>query len=63
VPFKNNTFCSGTVTNYRNPLLMGYGVGVRTTMLGFYTKFDLAWGEENGVRTKPKPYLTLGHDF
>jgi hypothetical protein len=38
-------------------------VGVRTTMLGFYTKFDLAWGEENGVRTKPKPYLTLGHDF
>jgi hypothetical protein len=62
VTFKDNFF-SGTVINYRNPLLVGYGVGVRTTMLGFYTKFDLAWGEENGVRTKPKPYLTLGHDF
>jgi hypothetical protein len=63
VPFKNNTFFSGTVINFRNPLLVGYGVGVRTTMLGFYTKFDLAWGEENYVRTGPKPYLTLGHDF
>jgi WD40 repeat protein len=63
VPFKNNTFFSGEVINYRNPLLVGYGVGVRTTVLGFYTKFDLAWGEENGVRTSPKPYLTLGHDF
>jgi hypothetical protein len=63
VSFKNNTFFSGTVINFRNPLLIGYGVGVRTTMLGFYTKFDLAWGEENYVRTGPKPYLTLGHDF
>ena len=63
VPFKNNTFFSGTVINFRNPLLVGYGVGVRTTMLGFYTKFDLAWGEENYIRTGPKPYLTLGHDF
>lgn len=63
VAFKNNTFFSGTVINFRNPLLIGYGVGVRTTMLGFYTKFDLAWGEENYTRTGPKPYLTLGHDF
>jgi hypothetical protein len=63
VTFKNNSFFSGTVVNYRNPLLVGYGVGVRTTMLGFYTKFDLAWGEENYVRTGPKPYFTLGHDF
>ncbi|MGI4864003.1 MAG: hypothetical protein ACRYFZ_08765 [Janthinobacterium lividum] len=63
VTFKNNSFFSGTVINFRNPLLVGYGVGVRTTMLGFYTKFDLAWGEENYVRTGPKPYLTLGHDF
>ena len=63
VAFKNNTFFSGTVINFRNPLLIGYGVGVRTTMLGFYTKFDLAWGEENYVRTGPKPYFTLGHDF
>ncbi len=54
---------SGTVTNFSNPILMGYGVGVRTTMLGFYTKFDLAWARENYMTSKPKPYFTLGHDF
>jgi len=54
---------SGTVTNFSNPILMGYGVGVRTTVLGFYTKFDLAWARENYVTSKPKPYFTLGHDF
>ncbi len=54
---------TGTVTNFQNPILVGYGVGIRTTLLGFYGKFDLAWGEENNVRTAPKPYFTLGHDF
>jgi len=54
---------SGTVTNFNNPFLMGYGVGVRSTVLGFYTKFDLAWARENYVTSSPKPYFTLGHDF
>jgi hypothetical protein len=38
-------------------------VGIRSTVLGFYTKFDLAWAQENYVTSKPKPYFTLGHDF
>ncbi|MEJ7659258.1 MAG: hypothetical protein WKG07_06330 [Hymenobacter sp.] len=59
----NGNIFSGTVTNFNNPILMGYGVGVRTTMLGFYTKFDLAWARENYVTSKPRPYFTLGHDF
>jgi Tol biopolymer transport system component len=54
---------SGTVTSYTSPLLMGYGVGIRSTVLGFYTKFDLAWAKENYITSKPKPYFTLGHDF
>jgi hypothetical protein len=64
VPFGGNgNIFTGTVTNFQNPILVGYGVGIRTTLLGFYGKFDMAWGEENYVRTKPKPYFTLGHDF
>ena len=59
----NGNIFSGTVTNFTNPFLIGYGVGVRTTMLGFYTKFDVAWAQENYVTSKPKPYFTLGHDF
>ncbi|WP_221393185.1 hypothetical protein [Dyadobacter sp. NIV53] len=52
-----------TVTNFKNPYLMGYGVGARTTIFGFYVKFDYAWGVDNGYTNKPIPYLTLGYDF
>jgi outer membrane protein assembly factor BamA len=52
-----------TVTNFRNPYLMGYGVGVRTMLFGFYVKFDYAWGIDNGVTDKAIPYVTLGYDF
>lgn len=51
------------VVNYRNPFLFGYGVGARTTLLGLYGKFDLAWGEENFERQGPKIYLSIGYDF
>ncbi|HEV7350574.1 hypothetical protein [Telluribacter sp.] len=52
-----------TVTNFRNPYLMGYGVGARTMLFGFYVKFDYAWGVDNGVTNKAIPYITLGYDF
>lgn len=54
---------SGTVTNFQNPFLIGYGGGMRTTMLGFYTKLDVAWARENGREKGPKFYLSLGYDF
>ena len=54
---------TATVTNFRNPFLIGYGAGVRTTLLGFYGKFDLAWGQQDYVTKGPKPYFTLGYDF
>jgi hypothetical protein len=54
---------SATVINFRNPFLIGYGFGARTTMLGFYLKFDMAWGQEDYVTKSPKFYFTLGYDF
>ncbi|RTQ45020.1 hypothetical protein EJV47_26950 [Hymenobacter gummosus] len=54
---------SGTVTNFQNPFLIGYGAGMRTTLLGFYGKLDVAWARENGVEKGPKFYLSLGYDF
>ncbi|MCF2447346.1 hypothetical protein L0657_25555 [Dyadobacter sp. CY345] len=56
-PFK------ATVTNYKNPYLMGYGAGIRTTIFGIYAKFDYAWGVDNGYTNKAIPYVTLGYDF
>ncbi len=52
-----------TVTNFNNPYLMGYGLGARTTLFGFYVKLDYAWGRDNGYTNKPIPYVTLGFDF
>lgn len=52
-----------TVTDFRNPYLMGYGLGVRTTLFGIYAKFDYAWGIDNRVTTSPISYFTLGYDF
>ncbi|GAA4359760.1 hypothetical protein GCM10023185_26640 [Hymenobacter saemangeumensis] len=59
----NGSLFSGTVTNFSNPFLVGYGFGARTTLLGFYGKFDMAWGQENYVTKSPKLYFTLGYDF
>ena len=58
-----NQYFGATVTNFSNPLLIGYGVGARTTLLGFYGKVDVAWGQKDYVTHGPKFYFTLGYDF
>jgi hypothetical protein len=52
-----------TVTNFKNPFLLGYGLGVRTTILGYFVKADYAWGLEDKEVNPPKLYLSLGYDF
>ncbi|MFD2717990.1 hypothetical protein ACFST9_04645 [Hymenobacter monticola] len=59
----NGNYFTATVINFRNPLLIGYGVGARTTLLGFYGKVDVAWGQEDYTTKGPKFYFTLGYDF
>ncbi len=49
--------------NYLNPWLYSYGVGVRTVILGYYMKFDLAWPVENYEVNNPRFHVTLGFDF
>ena len=61
--FPPGNFFSATVVNFRNPFLIGYGVGARTTLLGFYGKVDVAWGQEDYVTHGPKFYFSLGYDF
>ncbi len=61
--FPPGSYFSATVVNFRNPFLVGYGVGARTTLLGFYGKLDVAWGQEDYITSGPKFYFTLGYDF
>ncbi|MGI8636414.1 MAG: hypothetical protein ACR2KZ_13535, partial [Segetibacter sp.] len=45
------------------PFAGGYGFGARSTLLGYFLKFDAAW-EMNGIfRGKPILYFALGLDF
>lgn len=51
------------IINFKNPWLASYGAGVRTVLLGYYLKFDVAWPIEDFMVGSPKFYLTLGYDF
>jgi hypothetical protein len=51
------------LNEYLNPWLYSYGVGLRTVMLGYYLKFDLAWPVENFQVHDPRLMVTLGYDF
>lgn len=59
---KTNPF-QATVTDYRNPFLVGYGFGARAAVFGYFVKFDYAFGLENKEVKPPVAYLTLGYDF
>lgn len=51
------------VNYFRDPLIMGYGWGLRTLLFGYYLKFDYAWGIETREVKEPIYYLSLGLDF
>lgn len=52
-----------TVNYYRRPILVGYGFGIRTVLLGHYFRLDYAWGIETGQVQDPILYLSVGSDF
>ena len=52
------------IQNFKFPWLMSYGAGIRTVLLGYYLKFDLAYPiEDRIVADDPRFYFTLGYDF
>lgn len=54
---------SARVRVVQNPFLSGYGFGVRSMILGYYAKFDCAWGIQDFNNQGVKLYLTFGYDF
>jgi len=51
------------IKTYQNPWLYSYGAGLRTMLLGYYMKFDLAWPVEDFTTKSPRLFVTLGYDF
>ena len=45
------------------PFAGGYGFGARSTLLGYFVRFDAAWQMNGFFKGKPQVYLALGLDF
>jgi len=45
------------------PFAGGYGFGARSTLLGYFLRFDVAWQMDGIFKGKPQTYLALGLDF
>jgi len=51
------------LNNKNNPLVAGYGVGLRSKLFGYFIRTDWAWGIDNGKIQKMMFYLSLSLDF
>ncbi len=45
------------------PFAGGYGFGARSTLLGYFLKFDAGWPLNGFFKGKPQLYVSLGLDF
>jgi hypothetical protein len=52
-----------TVNYYRNPLIVGYGFGLRTMVFGYLLKIDYGWNWEKETSRKPLFHFSMGTDF
>ncbi len=52
-----------TVNYYRNPLIVGYGVGVRTMIFSYFAKLDYGWSLETKTNRDPILHFSMGADF
>jgi hypothetical protein len=47
----------------RSPIIMGYGFGLRSKLLGYFVRTDWAWGIDNNVILPRVFYFSLSLDF
>lgn len=51
------------VENNRNPIVFGFGGGLRSRLLGYFVRADWAWGIDDGIVLPSVFYLSLALDF
>jgi hypothetical protein len=52
-----------TVSSNREPIIMGYGFGLRSKVLGYFLRADWAWGIDDNQVLPRVFYLSLNMDF
>jgi len=51
------------IDSQREPIVAGFGAGLRAQLFGYYVRADYAWGIENYTLLKPLFYLSFSLDF
>lgn len=49
--------------NKKDPVVGSYGFGLRSKLLGYFVRFDYAWGVEDGIIQDPIYHFSLALDF
>jgi hypothetical protein len=52
-----------TVDNNREPIVWGYGFGLRSRVLGYFVRADWSWGVDDGMVLDRVFHLSLSMDF
>jgi len=52
-----------TIISQREPIVAGYGFGLRSRIIGYFLRADWAWGVDDGVVQPHIFYLSLSLDF
>ena len=52
-----------TINYFKDPVVLGYGVGGRIFLFGYTLRADYGWGIETRVVQKPMWHFALGTDF
>jgi hypothetical protein len=69
---EDNSFNTGTIYNgpitirlihQREPIVAGYGIGLRSRLFGYFVRVDWAHGIEDGVTQDRMFYWSLNLDF
>jgi hypothetical protein len=59
----NGSIITVNVNYFKDPLIMGYGMGIRTVIFGYFVRLDYARGIETRKLQDPILYFSLGTDF
>ena len=52
-----------TLDTHRDPVVGGFGFGLRTMLMGYFIRADWAWGIENSIILPRVFYLSFSLDF
>lgn len=61
--FEEGDIIDVRVNYFRDPVVASYGLGLRSTLFGYYLRADYGWGIETGIIQDPRLHISMGLDF